>query len=96
MLVSSKMISYLPSEKSAASVLLAQKILNLNFGKAEEIAFDFGLRGKVALVKKCAKELLILLSKESKNRLTACKRKFKHEKFMGVSKIKICFKKEGV
>lgn len=89
------MVSYSPSEKSAASIFLSQKILNKENLKIEEIAGDFGLEGKIPIIKKCAKEMVILLSKESKNRLTACKRKFKQEKYMSVSKIQICFKKDN-
>lgn len=94
-LISDKMVKFSSSEKSAASIFLASKVLDFDFGPLDKISFDFGLERKSSIVKKCAKEMVLLLSRETKSRLSACKRKFKHEKYMGVSKIQISLKREN-
>lgn len=95
-LVSSKMIGYSSSVKSASSIFLAKKILEPELdAEVHQLEADFGLKGKISLIKNCAKDLVILLSKEGKSRLTASKRKFKHERYMGISKLQVCFKKDG-
>jgi len=68
-----------PSTIVPASIFLVKKILKKSLNIAE-LAKEFASNDKK--IKHCAKILAVMLSKESKSKLTACRRKFKHERFL--------------
>ena len=73
----------------AASIFLSKKILKRGLDlKLIQKEFDVDARK----VKPLAKQLAFMLSGTDKCQLTACKRKFKQERFMSVSKIKVSVK----
>jgi Cyclin, C-terminal domain len=78
-----------PSVLVPASIFLVKKILKKPL-EINQIVKEFATDER--RIKGCAKLLAVMLSKESKSKLTACRRKFKHEKFDNVSRIKISVK----
>ena len=88
------MVKYDATEKVAASVYLVEKIQGNDFELVTNLLKDFNLPDK-AKVKECAKELALLMSKQQNSRLTACKRKFKSEDYLCVSRIKVSVKDDS-
>lgn len=78
-----------PSVIVPASIFLVKKILKKKLNMSDLIR-EFNSSEKK--IKGCAKILAVMLSKESKSKLTACRRKFKADKFDNVSRIKISVK----
>ena len=73
----------------AASIFLSRKILRQSLD-LNLIQKEFNVDGKE--VKPLAKQLAYMLSGSDRCQLTACKRKFKQDKYLAVSKIKVSVK----
>ena len=74
---------------AAGIIYLSHKLMNRALDKSVLYqAFDT----EDCLVKDCAMKVLMLLCKQNKGKLNACKRKYSQDKFMGVSSVKVSVK----
>ena len=88
-LTSSSFNKYLPSTIASSAVYLTGKVFK-KVEWANNLASETGL--DLDAVRKCAKDLFLLLYKSEENRLNAVRRKFASSEFYEVSKFKLEFK----